>query len=282
MTTMAGTLDDGTLAVLAERHAQGESLKALAAETGLSWQKLWGLVRGTGTPPPKVRKPLQVRRGVASMVERYRPTALDALWGQERVVKVLRAFAASPSPSAFIFEGATGTGKTSAALALAAALGCDLEQSDFGGVQTIASGEQNADAVRDTFRSASLCPMYGSGWKVVIVNEADRMGLPAETIWLDRLEALPRRTVIVFTTNSLERMSQRFIDRCTLLKFESQAKALKPAMIEFARAVWQAETGRELPGGRAAELVERSVVDGELSFRRVVQTVAMAIAEAGE
>ena len=171
MTTIS-TIDGERLAVLAERHARGESLNTLAKEVGVSWQKLWGLVRGkgTGTPGPKVRQGLQARPGAASLPERYRPITLDGLWGQERVVKVLRSFAAAPCPSGFIFEGGTGTGKTTAALALAKALGCDLEQADFGGVHVIASGEQNAEAVRDTFRMANLCPMYGSGWKVVIVK----------------------------------------------------------------------------------------------------------------
>jgi DNA polymerase III delta prime subunit len=133
-------------------------------------------------------------------------------------------FAANPYPTAFIFEGETGTGKTSAALALAVALGCDLSQKEFGGVQAIASGEQSADTVREAYRQMFNTPWHGSGWKVVIVNEADRMARPAETIWLDVLEAIPARTVIIFTTNEAARLSQRFLDRCTRLAFESDGR----------------------------------------------------------
>jgi DNA polymerase III delta prime subunit len=43
-----------------------------------------------------------------------------------------------------LFTGPTGTGKTSAALALAADLGCGSDE--FGGLQVISSGEQTADA----------------------------------------------------------------------------------------------------------------------------------------
>ena len=87
-----------------------------------------------------------------SLTEKYRPTSLDTIWGQDAAVKVLRKFAAAPYSACFIFEGDTGTGKTSAALALASAIGCDLAQKEFGGVQTIASGEQSADAVREAYR----------------------------------------------------------------------------------------------------------------------------------
>jgi DNA polymerase III delta prime subunit len=44
--------------------------------------------------------------------------------------------------------------------------------------------------------------MVGSGWKVVIINEADRMTPQAEVMWLDGLEKLPAKTVVVFTTNN--------------------------------------------------------------------------------
>ena len=54
-------------------------------------------------------------------------------------------------------------------LALAGALGCDLGQKEFGGVRTIASGEQSADAVREAYQQMFNCPWHGSGWKVVIV-----------------------------------------------------------------------------------------------------------------
>jgi DNA polymerase III delta prime subunit len=67
--------------------------------------------------------------------------------------------------------------------------------------------------------------MFGSGWKVIVANEADRMTAQAETVWLDRLESLPPRTVIVFTTNYPEKLSQRLRDRCTRLVFEAQATA---------------------------------------------------------
>ena len=48
----------------------------------------------------------------------------------------------------------------------------------------------------------SFRPMLGSGWKVLVCNEADRMTTSAETIWLDALEGLPPKSVIVFTTNA--------------------------------------------------------------------------------
>jgi DNA polymerase III delta prime subunit len=204
-----------------------------------------------------------------------------AIWGQEAVVKHLAKFAEAPFPTAFLFEGETGTGKTSAAMALAAALGCDVSQRppEFGGVHSIASGEQTADTVRDTCRLMWNSPFSGSGWKVFIVNEADRMALPAETIWLDRLEALPQRTVVTFTTNNPERLSQRFLDRCTRLAFESDAEKLRGQAANFVLAIWKSETGKVPSAGKIMEVIKSAQVDGRLSFRRVVQVLAVTLAQ---
>ena len=274
------TLTTDILETLRQRRTAGEPIKSLAVETGLSWQRLWGLLRQPSSP--MAATPIvKARAGAGSLVEKYRPTALDALWGQPLVVKVLQKFAASPHSSAFLFEGDTGTGKTSAALSLAAELGCDLGQKEFGGVQTIASGEQSADAVREAYRQMFNCPWHGSGWKVVIVNEADRMARPAETIWLDVLEALPPKTVIIFTTNEADRLSQRFLDRCTRLTFESDADKLRASAVLFASAVWKAETGSKPDAARVQQIIQTVEANGRISFRRIVQALTVALGSEG-
>ncbi len=191
---------------------------------------------------------------------------------------VLRAFVKQPYSTPFVFDGGTGVGKTSAAIALAAELGCDVGEGEFGGVYQIASGEQTADAVRDVARWMGAIPFGGSGWKVVVLNEADRMHPQAEAVWLDVLERLPARTVVVFTTNSIGRMSQRFLDRCERVYFVSQAVALEPEARGFIERVWRRETGEEIDPAMAAWILEQSVVEGEVSFRRILQNIKRALA----
>jgi DNA polymerase III delta prime subunit len=124
---------------------------------------------------------------------------------------------AAPHSNAFIFAGSSGVGKTAAAWALAKDLGCDP---DWGGVVEIPSGTQDGRAVEDLLRRMHLRPMGGSGWKVVIINEADRMTPQAEVMWLDGLEKLPSKTVVVFTTNNLHKLTDRFIRRCEVQRFD--------------------------------------------------------------
>jgi replication-associated recombination protein RarA len=233
----------------------------------LSWQKLWGLI----APAPARQRP------PGPLTERYRPLTLADICGQEEAVGVLGRFAQHPYSTAYLFDGETGTGKTSAALALANALGCDLSKQEFGGVYVIASGEQSADSVRETCRMMYNAPWHGSGWKVVVVNEADRMSSPAETVWLDRLEALPPKTVVIFTTNYPGKLSARFADRCTRLTFESDAEKLRASATQFASAIWKAETRCKPDPARIQQIVQSVEANGQISFRRLVQALTVAL-----
>ena len=212
------------------------------------------------------------------LTEKYRPRCLDQLVGQAEAVGLLRAFIARPYATSFLFEGDTGTGKTSAAFALAHELGCAIAQGELGGLCEIASGEQTADDVRSALRAAWLRPFYGSGWRVLIVNEADRMSPAAETIWLDALESLPAKLVIVFTTNHSGKLSPRFRDRCERVSFVSDWDTVKRAAQDLAVRIWQLETGRADRPNLGNDVVD---ANGTLSFRRVVQAVAKQVRLAG-
>jgi len=286
-------LDEGMLQGLRHRRYAGEGIKAMAAELGLSWQKLDKAIRnGLPTGPRRRRassptndptgldresqEAIMALLGGASgqplpLTERYRPRDLATILGQPKVVKALQAFTRNPYSAAFLFEGETGTGKTSTAVALAAALGCQVDQADFGGVTQVASGEQTAANVQETCQQLHNRPLLGSGWRVVIVNEADKMTPGAEAIWLDRLEQLPRQTVVIFTTNFTERLPQRFLDRCQRLKFDHDPKRLSNLGSEFLKAVYLREAQKLPPPGLIEGIVKDVTQHGEFSFRRALQ-----------
>ena len=215
------------------------------------------------------------------LVEKYRPATLGELRGQPGAVKFLKNFVCAPYPVAMLLSGETGTGKTSAALALAAELGCDVDEGAFGGVYEIASGEQNAEAVRECCARTWLAPMLGSGWKVVIVNECDRMNLQAETVWLDRLEDIAPRTVIIFTTNMPDKLASRFVDRCVHLSFESSSAKLLQPVRDMVSELYRKETGRA-PDALTVERIVYAATDKEtskISFRRAVMNLQTTILE---
>jgi hypothetical protein len=178
-----------------------------------------------------------------NLLARHKPARLSDIHGQATIVRSLSAFAAAPYSNAFIFAGSSGVGKTATAWALANELGCDP---DWGGVVEIPSGTQDGRAVEDLLRRMHLRPMGGSGWKVVIINEADRMTPQAEVMWLDGLEKLPTKTVVVFTTNNLHKLTDRFIRRCEVQRFDATSDDFRDGMVDVVRQVWKRETGTDL------------------------------------
>jgi MoxR-like ATPase len=226
--------------------------------------------RRLGLAPPD-------RPGLAP-TERYRPRTLDQVLGQATAIERLQEFAANPYATAFLFEGETGTGKTSAALALAAELGA----CEFGGLDRIAAGQCVGDTVEKALKQLRYVPMLGSGWKVLILDEADYMvweGSKSVNIFLGALEDLPPRSVVIFTTNSVQKFPQRFLDRCERIAFDCSA-ATHPGAEALIRRVWEAE-GKEGPAPALHEL--RGVLDPlkRLSFRRLVTAVATFRSQGG-
>jgi len=204
--------------------------------------------------------------------------------GQSEAVARLAAFAEDPYPAAFILAGATGTGKTSAAWALAAELGCDIDNvmPEWGGVYTIPSGEHNADALREIWPKMELIPVRSARrWKVLIVNEIEQLNGAVEKLWLDKLENIPRLTVIVFTTNALDTLPDRFVDRCIggVIEFESDADELTEPALKLACSIWRQETGYKIPVDVANKVVKSATRGGRLSFRRVVQALVPMLAQ---
>src|SRR5436309_3046629 len=94
------------------------------------------------TPPPRLPMGDPGPEPLA-LTEQYRPRTLAEMVGQGAAVWQLQTFLECPHSTAFLFEGPTGNGKTTAALCLAAELGAV----EFGGLELIKSGTQDAEAV---------------------------------------------------------------------------------------------------------------------------------------
>jgi hypothetical protein len=217
-----------------------------------------------------------------SLLTKYRPTSFDEILGQDAVVRALSLFAAEPYTTAMLFHGESGIGKTATAHVLARHLGCNVDEGELGGFTEIRSGEMRIDRVERVLELLRFRPLFGNGWKVLICNEADRMGLPVETIWLDALEALPPRTVVIFTTNAVNKLSRRFRDRCEVYHFTSDTETLAPRIRQLAQKIWAAEgLAGEVPGLNSLGMPTLgSFDDMHASFRLALQQLTRFVREA--
>ena len=219
------------------------------------------------SPAHQFRRALADAPVVQSFAEKHKPRALNQLCGNLPIVDRLQKFVANPYPTAFVFCGNTGVGKTCAAEALANDLGCR----EYSGLHVIDSACQDVETVKRVIRSCSYsaCFLQGaSGWHTVIVNEADTGSAAARALWLSFLDDLPPRTVVAFTTNRPETLGQRFLDRTQRIDFPSKVKEAIDSLQALSDQVWFEETGAE--DGPEVQSLPNVVIDGHVNFRWLV------------
>ena len=169
------------------------------------------------------------------LAEKYRPRHIADFVGLDKAKKVMARFAAKPFPSAWLFVGPPGLGKTTMALALAEELQAEVHH--IPSQQCIVANVENA------IRQCWYAPLVAGGFHVVLVDEADQMSTAAQLAFLSKLDAtaFPPQTIFVFTCNDTERLEKRFLSRCRVLEFSSYG--LNGAGAEFLGRVWEAEHG---------------------------------------
>ncbi|MGC1620034.1 MAG: AAA family ATPase [Candidatus Acidiferrum sp.] len=168
-----------------------------------------------------------------SLAEKYRPRKVADFIGLEKQRRILSKLTANPFASAWLFVGASGTGKTSLALAIAAELSAEVHH--------IGSQQCNLATLETVVRQCNFVPLSG-GFHIVTCDEADAMSDAAQKYLLSKLdssEPVPN-TIWIFTCNATDRLEARFLSRCRVLEFSSYG--LNGNLVQLLRRVWQAES----------------------------------------
>jgi DNA polymerase-3 subunit gamma/tau len=143
-----------------------------------------------------------------------RPHTLSGLFGQEALVKSIRHHQATRPPQAWLFTGATGTGKTTISRILSVAYQCPHQKlwgdpcdTCWAEREGFAIHEINASdvsGVEELGRVAQLSRTrpVGSAKRVIILDEFQRASNAAQNLMLKPMEEPPATTVwIVCTTD---------------------------------------------------------------------------------
>lgn len=149
------------------------------------------------------------------------PPGFAELVGQDPVIEELRTAAAAETPShAWLLTGPPGSGRSNAARAFAAALNCESEDAWSRGCgscrscQLVAAGSHPSvtlvstenvsyriEDVRALVTTAQDRPQ-GARWRVIVVEDADRMTERATNVLLKSIEEPPPHTVWVLCAPS--------------------------------------------------------------------------------
>lgn len=153
----------------------------------------------------------------ATSADRSANDVFAELVGQENVVDQLRTAVASGEPThAWLFTGPPGSGRSNAARAFAAALNCQqgggcgqcrscrLVASDSHPAVSLVSTENvnyRIEDVRQLVSTAYDRPQ-GARWRVIVVEDADRMTERATNVLLKSIEEPPPQTIWVLCAPS--------------------------------------------------------------------------------
>lgn len=214
----------------------------------------------------------------------YRPTSWDEYVGQPKAVRTVRRIIERPGfdRGAFWIEAAgannSGVGKTTLAWLIASHLADDFFINKLDGSRC------NKAAVEDMERTARLATWNTDRpFRAWIIDEAHAMTQGAVDALLTFLEAMPRNTLVVFTTTRRvcedlfgDRDSGPFASRCHRVTLTNQG--LAQAFAERARMIAQTEG---LDGRPIAEYV-KLVKDCKNNMRAVLQRIEGGVMSEGE
>lgn len=194
---------------------------------------------------------------------KYQPRRVKDFAGLARAKAIMGKLVANPYPSAWLFQGDSGTGKTTLALAVANEIGAQVIH--------IPSAECNADKVRWLKQDVMTSyPMFGS-WYCCIIDEADRMTPAAQVAFLSLLDAtgFPSNTIFIFTCNESGKLEDRFLSRMKVIEFNGaiDAKEFGDLMYD----VWFAEA----PEWATAPLMHKIIADSKSNVRAALNEIEL-------
>jgi DNA polymerase-3 subunit delta' len=233
-------------------------------------------------------------------------TVWDDVVGQEHAVATLQSAVANPAAMthAWLVTGPPGSGRSVAARAFAAALqclqgGCGVCQActtTMAGTHpdvTLLATEKVViaiDEVRDLIMTASRSPS-GGRWRVIVIEDADRMAERTTNVLLKTIEEPPPHTVWVLCAPSVQDVLPTIRSRCRAVVLRvppPQAVAdllvrrdgADPAIALSAARAAQSHVGLAKRLARDAGARERRTA--VLSIARRIRGVGDAVLAAGE
>jgi replication factor C small subunit len=171
------------------------------------------------------------RAAEAVWVEKYRPTSLQEMLGQEAIVPLLRAYAEKRTLPHLMFAGPPGTGKTTAAIALARDLyGAEWRQNFL---ELNASDQRGIDTVRTTIKEyARTSPMGDVGFKILFLDEADNLTSEAQASLRRLMERYSGSCRFILSCNYSSRIIDPIQSRCAVFRFRGYSDEAIRAQLE--------------------------------------------------
>lgn len=157
-------------------------------------------------------------------VEKYRPRKLFEMIGQKNIVERLSAYVRTKSMPHMLFAGPAGSGKTTAAIALARELFGDQWRDNL--IELNASDERGIDIVRGKVKDfARTAPIGEISFKVIFLDEADSLTSDAQAALRRTMERYTQTCRFILSCNYSSKIIPPIQSRCAVFRFRPLGEA---------------------------------------------------------
>lgn len=145
--------------------------------------------------------------------EKYRPRTVDECILPERLKTSFQSYVDKKEIPNLLFFGTSGTGKTTAAIAMCEEIGLSY-------LMINGSTERGIDTLRTKIQKyASTVSMKG-GRKVIIIDEADYLTPETQAGFRGVIDEFTATCTFIFTCNMKARMHDAILSRCVSIEFK--------------------------------------------------------------
>ncbi|ELQ75611.1 Replication factor C, subunit RFC5 [Trachipleistophora hominis] len=161
---------------------------------------------------------------IQPLVEKYRPSTLDEVLGNELVISALKSLQEHDNLPHILLYGPPGTGKTTSIRAIAKFLYKHTIMCNV--LELNASDDRGINVVREQIKSFAMCRSFQNKKKLVILDEADSMSRDAQNALRRVIEDYSGNVRFCLIANYAHKIIPAIQSRCSKFRFSPVSSGL--------------------------------------------------------